>query len=235
MKMTLRSLATWVLIALCVLSFFASAQDSSSRKPIPLEEVNPRLQTILQELARKAEVGPAAIAEFVSGTGIPLTDETVRVVIEPVSGRVSAIDQAAVEALGGVVEARSKSLMRVRVPVDRLEAIADRVEGIAFIRLPYQPRPLVTSQGVSLTGATDFHTAGFYGQNTKVAIIDLGFIGLTAAQAAGELNKVAYTHDYTGAGLQTDTEHGTGVAEIVADMAPQASLYLIKIGDEVDL
>jgi len=238
MKKSFRCFAIELIIALCLVgsSLFGLAQGAaSSAKSIPPEEINPRLETVLQELARKAEVGPAAIAEFASGTGIPLTDETVRVVIEPVSGRVSAVDQAAVEALGGVVEARSKSLMRVRVPVDRLEAIADRVEGIAFIRLPYQPRPLVTSQGVSLTGATDFHTAGFYGQNTKVAIIDLGFSGLTAAQNAGELDNVIYTHDYTGTGLQTETEHGTGVAEIVADMASQASLYLMKIGDEVDL
>ncbi|MCK4391940.1 hypothetical protein KAX17_03455, partial [Candidatus Bipolaricaulota bacterium] len=183
MKKSFRCFAIELIIALCLVgsSLFGLAQGvASSAKSIPPEEINPRLETVLQELARKAEVGPAAVAEFASGTGIPLSDEMVRVVIEPVSGRVSAVDQAAVEALGGIIEATSKSLMRVRVPVDRLETIADRVEGIAFIRLPYQPRPLVTSQGVSLTGATDFHTTGFYGQNTRVAIIDLGFIGLTA-------------------------------------------------------
>lgn len=155
----------------------------------------------------------------------------VTVIVEPVSGNASRIDRATVRALGGTIEARSRSLMRVRAPISRLEAMADQVNGIAFIRLPYRPRPLVvTSEGVFLTGASDFHTAGYYGQGTKVAIIDL-----TAAQAAGELNNVVYTHDYTGGGLETYTNHGTGVAEIVADMAPQAQLYLLKIGDSVDL
>jgi len=46
---------------------------------------------------------------------------------------------------------------------------------------------------------------------------------------------VVYTHDYTGNGLEEYTKHGTGVAEIVEDMAPQADLYLLKIGDSVDL
>ena len=98
------------------------------------------------------------------------------------------------------------------VRVSHLEAMADQINGIAFIRLPYQPRPLaITSEGVALTGASDFHTAGYYGQGTKVAIIDLGFIGLTTAQAAGELDNVVYTWDYTEDGLETYTEHGTGV------------------------
>ncbi len=126
--------------------------------------------------------------------------------------------------------------MRVQIPVDKLGSLANKVSGIAFIRLPYRPRALaVTSEGVALTGADDFHTAGYYGQGVKVAIVDLGFNGLTAAENAGELDNVVYTHDYTGNGLETGIEHGTGVAEIVADMAPQASLYLLKIGDSVDL
>jgi subtilisin family serine protease len=195
------------------------------------------LETVLQELSRTAQARPLALSQLAQDRGITLAGgDSITVIIEPASGRVSSIDKAAVAALGGVVEASSKSLMRVRVPINRLEAMADQVNGIAFIRLPYQPWPLVvTSEGVALTGASDFHTAGFYGQGAKVAIIDLGFIGLTAAQAAGELANVVYTHDYTGSGLETYMNHGTGVAEIVEDMAPQASLYLMKISDEVDL
>ena len=127
-------------------------------------------------------------------------------------------------------------MLRVQIPVDRLESLADKVSGVAFIRLPYRPRELaVTSEGVALTGADDFHTAGYYGQGAKVAIIDLGFNGYTAAKNAGELDNVVYTNDYTGTGFETGIVHGTAVAEIVADMAPQASLYLLKIGDSVDL
>jgi subtilisin family serine protease len=219
MKMTRRSLAVWLVIVSSILSFSVVTLAASSGKTIPFDEVNHRLETVLQELSRTAQARPLALSQLAQDRGITLVGgDSITVIIEPVSGRVSSIDKAAVAALGGVVEATSKSLMRVRVPISQLEA------------------PLVvTSQGVTLTGASDFHDAGFYGQGVKVAIIDLGFIDLTAAQAAGELDNVLYTHDYTGGGLETYTEHGTGVAEIVADMAPQASLYLLMIGDSVDL
>jgi subtilisin family serine protease len=91
---------------------------------------------------------------------------------------------------------------------------------------------------VALTGASDFHTAGYYGQGVKVAIIDLGFDGLVAAQAAGELQNVVYTWDYIGNDSNvegTGEVHGTGVAEVVEDIAPQTELYLLLIGDSVDL
>ena len=234
--MVRRSFVVWLVIVSSILSFSVATLPASSGKSIPLNEVNPKLETVLQELSRTAQAQPLAVQQFAKDKGIPVADDLVTVIVEPVSGRVSSIDQAAVRALGGEVEAASENLMRVRVPISQLEAMADQVNGIAFIRLPYRPRPMaVTSEGVALTGADDFHTVGYYGQGVKVAIIDLGFIGLANAQAAGELDNVVYSHDYTGGGLETYIEHGTGVAEVVADMAPQASLYLLMIGDSVDL
>lgn len=225
-----------VFAALLVLMFVALTCASAPVKPIPPDEANPRLQTVLQELSRTAQARPEALREAARDHGIPLQENQVTVIVEPASGHISSISRAAIAAIGGKVEASSRQLMRVRIPVDKLESLADKVSGVAFIRLPYRPRELtVTSEGVALTGADDFHAAGYYGQGTKVAIIDLGFIGLAAAQAAGELDNVVYTHDYTGGGLETYTEHGTAVAEIVADMAPQVSLYLLMIGDSVDL
>jgi len=206
------------------------------KKSISLDEVNPKLQTVLQELARTAQARPEALPQVAEGHGVALEADKVTVIVKPVSGYVSSISRAGIIAIGGKVEASSRQLMRVQIPVDRLESLADKVSGIAFIRLPYKPRPLVvTSEGVSLTGAGDFHAAGYYGQGTKVAVIDLGFVGYTEARNAGELASVVYTHDYTGSGFEASYDHGTAVAEIVEDMAPQADLYLLKISDEVDL
>jgi hypothetical protein len=226
-----------VFMVLVLLAFTCSVLAASSGKTIPFDEVNHRLETVLQELSRTAQARPLTLSQLAQDRGITLAGgDSITVIIEPVSGNASRIDRAAVRALGGTIGATSKSLMRVHIPVSQLEAMADLMNGIAFIRSPYQPRPLVvTSEGVALTDASDFHAAGYYGQGTKVAIIDLGFIGLTTAQAAGELDNIVHTYDYTGGGLETYTEHGTGVAEIVADMAPQASLYLLMIGDSVDL
>jgi len=223
----------FVLIALLLVTLTCAAAPTKS---IPPGEANPRLQTVLQELARTAQARPEALPQVAEGHGVTLEADKVTVIVEPVSGYVSSISRAGIIAIGGKVEASSRQLMRVQIPVDRLESLADKVSGIAFIRLPYRPRPFaVTSQGVALTGAGDFHTAGYYGQGTKVAVIDLGFDGYTEARNAGELASVVYTHDYTGSGFEADYVHGTAVAEIVEDMAPQADLHLLKISDEVDL
>ncbi|MEN6368522.1 MAG: S8 family serine peptidase [Thermotogota bacterium] len=212
---------------------------AGAEKAIPPERANPRLAPSLQLLAEIATSNPSALQPRAEDSGIVLDGDRIDVIIEPTSGRVANLDEAAIRALGGTVEAKSETLIRASVPVDRLLEVADRVSGVAYIREPYKPRPLVvTSQGVALTGASVFHSAGYTGVGVKVAIIDLGFDGLADAQAAGELAHVAYTWNYiTGSsGVETTGEvHGTAVAEIVEDMAPGASLYLLLIGDEVDL
>ncbi|MCK4579828.1 MAG: S8 family serine peptidase, partial [Dehalococcoidia bacterium] len=75
----------------------------------------------------------------------------------------------------------------------------------------------------------------YSGQGIRVAVIDGGFEGLTAALSAGELAHVVFTRDYTGDGLETGGVHGTACAEIVHDMAPAADLLLMKIDSTVDL
>ena len=234
-----------VLLVLVTISLSAATEPPP--KPIPPEAANPRLETVLQLLAERRQESLAAAQAFAQAKGIELSDDAVRVIIEPVGGSSAEIDRTALEALGGVVEATSRSLMRARIPLLQLIPVANTVQGISFIRRPYRPRPVaVTSEGVTLTGADDYHSFGYYGQGAKVAVIDLGFSGLTAAIANGEFGSGSgyggsavidstCTKDYTGTGLEAGTSHGTGVAEVVHDMAPQATLCLMKIGDSLDL
>ena len=236
-----------VFLLLLLWPFEASLGQGPWGKPIPPERAHPKLETVLQLLAERSREGLAAVQALAQAQGVQLIDTAVRVIVEPVGNDSRNIDRTALERLGAVVEATSRSLLRARIPVERLIAVADTVSGIRFIRRPYKPRAIaVISEGVSLTGADDYHNAGYYGQGTKVAIIDLGFSGLSAAIAAGEFGSGSgyggsavidptCTHDYTGTGLEADTAHGTAVAEIVHDMAPQATLCLMKISDELDL
>ncbi|GAH38351.1 unnamed protein product, partial [marine sediment metagenome] len=194
---------------------------------------------------------------------VSLKDNQVTVVLVLLPGeKASAIDQASLVSYGATIEAVSRHLIRVRIPIFLLEEIADKVEGISYIRLPYRPfsdmvseesrlnlsnflkgreNSLqqisfgITSQGVDLTGASEYHNLGYKGQNTKVAIIDVGFNGLTNSQKYGELPEPIITKDFTETGLETGRIHGTAVAEIVYDMTPEAKLYLCKVADEVDL
>jgi len=182
----------------------------------------------------------SALSTLADAFGVPFSAEssTVTVVLESQPGRSSASNVAALSALGirgAAVEATS-SLVKVTVSLTELPTLASQLGGVAFIRPPYVPHVLATStEGVAAIDADLYHAAGHRGAGVKVAVIDLGFSGLTQAQARGDLPYSAVQNDLTGTGLTSGITHGTAVAEIVHDIAPDAQLHLIKIGDEVDL
>ena len=120
MKKFSRGIAIGLVITLCLWGWGLAgyAQDSPlPKKSISPDEVNPKLETVLQELSRTAQIRPLAIPELAQARGIVVRDDMITVIVEPVSGNASRIDRVAVRALGGTIEATSKSLMRVRVPI----------------------------------------------------------------------------------------------------------------------
>ena len=90
----------------------------------------------------------------------------------------------------------------------------------------------VTSEGLAGTGSPAWHTAGFTGTGVKVAILDVGFDGLDDVPAgdlpAGVL-EVAFDSDGV---IDRLTDHGTQMAEIVHDIAPDAELVAMTFADE---
>ena len=178
-----------------------------------------------------------AIAFVAKLAGIPLSagGTEVTLVIKPLrpGARVAPL------GVGRTVQAPS-GLQKITVPLGNLEEvigeISARYGGQVLIKVPAIPVPLaVTSEGVGKIKADLYHAAGYRGTGVKIAVIDVGFSGLSASQARGDLPYSVITRDFTGRGIESDYSHGTAVAEIVHDVAPEAQLYLIKIGDEVDL
>jgi hypothetical protein len=224
----------WVVGAVAFL-FVGSVEPSFSGgwdappKPISPSEHHPKIESALLRSFSDLTLGP-----FPKGKGLGERSGKVRVIIE--SER--PLDEALLQRVGAQVEARAGTLYRVRVPREHLRALAD-IPGISFIRRPrlftaLGPR---TTEGVLPTGALLLQSAGWRGQNVKIAIIDLGFAGLSRALDSKVIKRevIVDTQDYTGEGLEVGTAHGTGVAEIVHAMAPQAWLYLKKVADEIDL
>jgi len=163
-----------------------------------------------------------------------LDSEEVRVILHTKAGIEVDLDE--IEARGAKILRARRNLIGMEVPVSRIGSIVDHVEGIEYARLPHRLFPAeVISEGVDLTGGSGFHDADYRGAGVKVAVIDVGFKGLTEAQASGDLPQGVITHDYTGNGLLTEYLHGTACAEIVHDMAPDAELHLLKIRDEIDI
>ena len=201
------------------------------------KKYHPKMESVLGTLREKYLEGRAVAETFSRKRQILFHDDEVTVVLVPPEDEDSSfIDQVGLRSWGARVEAVSPHLLRASVPVSNLAKIADKVAGISYIRLPLTPLPAeVRSEGVELINALAYQNSGYLGQNTKVAIIDLGFEGLAAAQANGDVPYTIIGKDFTGEGLSDGTTHGTNMAEIVHDVAPQVQLYLIKIADEVDL
>lgn len=187
--------------------------------------------------------GPAKIQSAlwelaIPGAAKPTRDlqDTVVVILVPQLGQASAsIDTLGLEALGGQVLARSKSLMRVSVPASSLLAVSE-LPGVRFVRRPHRPHAQqeTWSEGGWLIKAYDNYFEDVRGRGVKVAVIDFGFKG--ADELLGEMPARWWYYDYTGEGIYAgDSVHGTACAEIVHDMAQEAELYLYKVGDLVDL
>jgi len=241
MERKMRSKISCVVVVLVVIGLigmmrsFTFAQDLAPL--VGEKKFSPKMESVLGMLGEKYLRGKAVAQDFAWERKIPFQDDRVTVILVPPLGKLAAaIDETGLVSYGVKVEVRSRHLIRARVPVSILEEVAEKVSGVSYVRLPYKPLPLaVTSEGVSLIDASVYTSSGYEGQNTRAAIIDLGFIGLATAQVNGDLPPTVITRDYTGGGIESGTVHGTAVAEIVYDVAPQAQLYLINIGDEVDL
>ncbi len=159
-------------------------------------------------------------------------DGRVRVVIE--SRRPAAVE-AIVARFGGRVERTAGTLVQAVVPPSALGALSHR-SALDFIRAPFlRVEQAVSGEEVAVSLAAAWHDEGFTGKGVKVAVIDGGFQGLPERQAAGELPANVVAMDFCGGRFASATDHGTAVAEIVHEMAPDAELYLLCIDTEVDL
>ncbi len=141
--------------------------------------------------------------------------------------------QATLRRVGAHVDTRSGRIFDVTV---RRRAFGAIGAVAAAVRPAPHPVPLATpGQGVQSTNASSWQAVGFNGAGSRVAIIDLGFKGLQAAQAAGDIPANAVTIDDCHGAFYGPEVHGTAVAEIVAEEAPAAQLYLICIDDVASL
>jgi subtilisin family serine protease len=210
---------------------FAQAQDLNM---MPAKEnVHPKMASCLKKLEVEYERGVTAARLFAQGMDLNIKDRdeiTVYVMNEPGS----TVDETELQALGGKIIKRADKISKITAPINMLTAIADTVRGISFIKPPDRLIPVaVQSEGVNLTSASSYHSSGYDGSGVNIAVIDVGFVGLSSAITNGDLPNSVIKVDFT---LQPETtKHGTAVAEIIYDMAPGANLYLLRVYDTFDL
>lgn len=149
-----------------------------------------------------------------------------------VEGRTAAAAKEAVARVGGKVTHTSGKRLRAAVPGKALAELAGK-PGIDQVRQPDRAFPMaIASEGVESSGAGAWIRDGKRGAGVKVGVIDVGFDGLTDAQAAGELPAGTELRS-ADCPVENVSPHGTAVAEVVHDMAPDASLYLACAPDSL--
>ncbi|SFR23557.1 Ricin-type beta-trefoil lectin domain-containing protein [Lentzea waywayandensis] len=144
--------------------------------------------------------------------------------------------RAAVAKAGGVVADTDQGRVKAAVPGDKLDVVASQA-GVTEVRLPDRAVPMDTkSEGVGLSKADLWIADGKKGAGVKVGIIDVGFGNLADAQDNGDLPPTGAQLTINNSGCvdgSVKTPHGTAVAEVVHDMAPDAQLFLACIEDTV--
>jgi subtilisin family serine protease len=213
--------------------------------PDPQKNFDSKLDFTLQRLTEiYLTTGLEKTREFAAQHKIELKGDSVRVVAEAETGhlgtlgigtRVSLISHQ-IEAFGGKVETTYEHLIQHLAPIRALPNIA-RLPMISRLRLPFKPIPLViTSEGVSKTGANSWQSIGAYRtqENVKVCILDLGFKGYTDLLGSELPSSVTPRSFRADNDIEADQVHGAACAEIVHDMAPDAELYFVNFNTDVE-
>ena len=204
--------------------------------------VSTKLDAALDQIAQGGAAADAAGAALARRLDIPVRGNRIQV-------DVIATDLAAAEAVfranGGQVTGRSDYGPRLQgwIAPSALRELA-AAPAIGAVRAPLTAFPVGVATGNSVTEALaaintgPWHDAGILGAGVKIAIVDVGFTGYPALLGT-DLPAQVVTRNFADAGetfpVDNTDPHGTGVAEIIHDIAPLAQLYLIKISSDMDL
>jgi hypothetical protein len=235
-KLVLFKLLALVLIGLGFSAVTALTQGVTLTTGLD-EPENPKLQ---RQLALLAKSGPSSVGFgiiFVPGTEPEeLARHTVRTVFEAKDTKNLTKIRRAIESVGGRFETMHENLVQALVPIGALDKLS-QLEEVDFARLPNMPiLHDVQSEGLSNMGIEAWKNASIDGHGVKVAIVDAGFEGyknLLGSELPPEDRVIVKSFRRDG-DIEAKQDHGAAVAEIVFDIAPGATFYLVNIGTDVE-
>lgn len=201
--------------------------------------------------------GPEAAYDLAKERGLINDKDEVRLTLELDTTESAVIQelQSGLEASGIRVTAQAGNLMDLAIPIEVLLPVLESggedslitnlsgLEHVVRIRLPstiegkHVPfsQLRVEIESLSVIGADSWHAQGFTGQGVKVGVLDLEFDGYRSLLGT-ELPDTVITQCFCDGGQidQMGGVHGTGVAEIIHDIAPDAELYLAAFQTDIE-
>jgi len=225
-------------------------------------EGHPKMEHILYQLMKTyINQGSEEAREFAELRGIDMEGDLVRVVAEarpsrrtisPKKGDMMVLAtendfetnvnilSMQIEALGGKVETTYKQLVQTKLPIESLLHLAN-THSTKYLRLPYKPILLEMSEGVSKTGANQWHDLIPYrSEGAKVCILDAGFKDYESHLGSELPSSVVASSFRADNDIEANEKHGTACAEIVYDIAPNVEMWLsnpgtlAEVGNAVD-
>ncbi len=204
----------------------AGVQGAPNRPPgTPKPDASP-LSSNLRALALSQALTPEQEA-LAKSLGVWAGPEQVRVILE--TDRKISLPHFV------TTEIREGCRYQVHLPRTSLNTLA-KLPGVLRIRPPLpHTESLVFNEGLAPGGFFPWLNSNWNGQGVHIAVIDLGFAGWRDLSAAGELPTFVGTRNFRADGLFESTAHGSAVAEIIYDAAPEASISLFAINTELEL
>jgi hypothetical protein len=140
------------------------------------------------------------------------------------------------ESIGVTVVSAHEDQVSISIPVELVEAQMEsdepalifeqlsELEHVIAIRLPVERQhdsSNIPGEGIAVTLADDWHSAGFTGAGVRIGVLDLGFAGVESLEGVELPVDVPLQ---TFGWIMEDEVHGTACAEIIHEMAPDAEL-----------
>ncbi|TAK76737.1 MAG: hypothetical protein EPO16_06760 [Dehalococcoidia bacterium] len=148
----------------------------------------------------------------------------------------AAAARAAIVAAGGRVELEAGGRLQAVVPAAARQALHDSADLELIESELFVPLQLGTtfSTAAQSMGVDRWRAAGFTGHRVKVAIVDTGFEGYEQALGVA-LPRQVTVRSFRADGRIGGSDHGRRAAEVVASIAPNATLYLVNFSTVTEL
>lgn len=160
-----------------------------------------------------------------SDGGYSVTSESneVRVVIELDGYSSERIED--LERMGASVETRYKTDVQSILPSSKVQEVK-KLDWVNTVRRPLHGVQGTVSEGVSVIGADDVHSSGLKGKGIKIGLIDGDGFDTSNSEISSNIADSKSFDPNNGIWDGPNRNHGTAVAEIVVDVAPESDIYL---------
>jgi uncharacterized repeat protein (TIGR01451 family) len=206
---------------------------------------NPKLDSTMAGLAAAAKVSAEEAMGLAASQALRVSGNRVQVQIVTHARGVENVAKAIAKAGGEVTGVGSdNTLTQGWLPIGALETVAAH-DDVYLVRRPVEAVLLEnvevgnsTTEGFAIINGPAWHAAGIQGAGVKVGVIDGGFTGYTGLLGTDLPSSVTVKNFVDGesdAQVDGSSEHGTACAEIVHDIAPNATMYLAKVSTNLDL